>query len=183
MKSQSMHKTFKLRRHGKRLWTRQLGQEVRRSLEDLLSISEPGTVVEVNCDSVEVFDVSFAAEFFCKSLLRLPSEYPNRYIMISGLGEYTRMNLDAALKDIGLMALEKQDSKLELIGKFMSSDRETLKALMERRTAMSAAELAALLDIKVTAANERLTKLAKRSVVRRQYAEKGRSQQIYRSVA
>ncbi len=173
---------FRLAEYGRQLWTRERAREIRGELEALLQAVESGTVVVLDCTDVEVFDYSFAAELFGVTLLKLPIEYPDRYLIIAGLTPYTRENLHAALEAGGVMALERKSSKVELLGKFSPSDEETLATLRKSRQSLSAADVARKLNIKLTASNERLVKLARAGLVRRERALEGRAQQLYAAV-
>lgn len=170
---------FKLRPFGKRLWTRESAVKIRPKLEKMLENAEPGEVVRIDCDGVEVFDFSFAAELFVKTLSSVSVNYPGRCVVFGGLTDYTRENLNAALREAGLMAAETDGRTVQLLGKFSPSDEQTLQTLFDVRRPYSVRELAETLKINVTAANERLTKLARMAVLRRESARSGRTQQLF----
>lgn len=172
---------FPLFKHGgaKRLWTREKAVDVRLKLEKVLQSASSGDIVRINCDGIEVFDFSFAAELFVKTLSSVSANYPGRCIVFGGLTDYTRENLNAALREAGLMAVEAEGRTVRLLGKFSPSDEQTLQMLFDAQRAYSVRELAEALSIQVTAANERLTKLARMAVLRREPALTGRTQQLF----
>jgi len=138
------------------------------------------SVLTVDASGVEVFDFSFASELFGKLVLGVPAEFPGRYVVVTGLSDYLRENLDAALKSIGVMMLEIQSRRRwNLLGKQSPSDRETLVSLNEFGRSVSATELAEELKINLTASNERLAKLSRMGLVRRREGGRGRSQYSY----
>ena len=170
---------FRLARFGKRQWGQDQAEKPRLALEKALSDALPGAIVRVDCSGVEVFDVSFAAGLFVKTLGSLSSSFPDRCLVVSGLTDITRDNLNPALREAGLMAVEANAKTFRLLGKFSPSDEETLNLLHDKRRAFSVRELAEALSINVTAANERLTKLARMAILRRETARGGRTQQLF----
>lgn len=171
---------FRLRNYGgKRLWTRDKAVGIRLKLERKLREATSGDIIRIDCSDVEVFDISFAAELFVKTLSTVSSNYPGRCIVFGGLTDYTRENLSAALREAGLMAVETDDRTVHLLGKYSPSDEQTLQMLHDERRAYSVRELADALSIKVTAANERLSKLARMAVLRQEPARSGRTQQLF----
>lgn len=180
-----MQSRFEVGKGKEHLWTRQLGAEIRVELERILAQLEPGDVVVLDLKGVQVFDYSFAAELFGKILLSVPREYPGRFVVFEHLTEYTRENLEKALETLGLVAIERDDGRLGLIGKVHPADRDTFRALVDAGEALTAAELTELLHVNVTAMNERLSKLSALGVMRRQpsVSAKGREQYRYRVLA
>ena len=63
-----MEDTFLLSPYGKQLWTRQTAQGVRADLYAALARLASGDTLVINVRGVEVFDFSFANEFFGKSV-------------------------------------------------------------------------------------------------------------------
>jgi len=178
--SQTAVHDFRLRKYGpQRLWTRDKAVDYRLKLEQTLRNATMGDVVRIDCDGIEVFDFSFAAELFVKTLSSASANYPGRCIVFSGLNNYTRENLNAALREAGIMAVEVDGDSADLLGKYSPSDAQTLQVLHEKKKAYSVRELAEALSIKVTAANERLTKLARMAVLRQAPAPSGRTQQLF----
>jgi hypothetical protein len=176
-----VNKKFSLSRYGKRLWTRDLAQRIRTDLLRQVSVIEPGAVVVIDADGVEVFDFSFANELFGKTLMTLPREHPDRHVAIENLSEYARENLERALEGLSLVMVEHRGSRRDLIGKINPVYRETFAAIAHSGRPISAAELKEQLGVAVTAMNERLTRLTELGVIHRERGASaaGREQYLY----
>src|SRR5207302_1997907 len=133
----------------------------------LLHATDIGDTVVVDAKGVEVFDYSFANEFFGKALLHLPTDFPGRFLIVEHLTPYTRENLTKALESLGLAMIERKGGTLHLLGKVHKTDQETFEAIARAKGQATAAALTDQLDLNVTAVNERLAKLAKLALVRR----------------
>lgn len=170
-----------LKKYGPHLWTRELASKVLVEVENLLGQAGPGDTVVVDAKGVEVFDYSFANELFGKAIGRLRSDHSGRFLIVEHLTTYTRENLDKALETLGLLMIERQQAKLCLIGKVHPVDEETFKVLTRVKGAVTAAKLGQKLGARLTAVNERLSKLSSAGVVRRERAvsEAGREQYEY----
>jgi predicted transcriptional regulator len=169
----------------KRLWTREIARPLRGAVEDQLAQLGPGDILVIDMKGIEAFDYSFANEFFGKAILSLPKLYPERFLIVDGLNEYTRENLKNALESLGLAMIERHARKLRLIGKIHPTDTATFEAIAQARHAVTAAFLRDLLQINVTAVNERLAKLASLGLVRRRRGSSaaGREQYEYSVLA
>ena len=176
-----MDKRFELSEHGKQLWTREVAAKIRVQVNEQLGGLKPGEALVIDAHSVEVFDYSFANELFGKTLHSLQVEYPERFIIIENLTEYTRENLSKALESLGLAAIERENSKLHLLGKLHPADQDTFKEIASAKKPLSAVELKDKLGINLTAMNERLAKLTSLSLIRRTtgVSESGRKQYLY----
>jgi hypothetical protein len=174
-----MDKRLALGNQGTQLWTRELAQKIRRDLLAILEGLQPGGTAVIDCKGVEVFDYSFANELFGKTLLGLPKEYPDRFLIVENLTDYTRENLSKALEGLGLIMIERKGSKLELLGKVHPSDLETFKVIVGSKEPVTAVALKEKLRINLTAVNERLSKLTSLALVRRQMGVSGAGRQQY----
>ena len=97
----------------------------------------------------------------------LAAAYPGRAVVLANPSEYVRVNLDAALAALGLLALTADRAgNGQLVGKVAETDVETLNAVSRLREA-TAPMLAEHLQIKLTACNQRLKKLADAGAVLR----------------
>jgi hypothetical protein len=164
------------------LWGHDDGRRLRAKLEGVLESLSPGAVLTIELKGIEAMDFSLASEVFGKLYRRLDAEYPGRVVLLAGLTDYLKRNLDAALAALGLMALVVRGARSwELIGKFAETDRETMAALHRLKQA-TAPELAAALDIKLTTCNQRLKKLTEAGLVVRVRvsAPTGGEQYVYR---
>src|SRR5579863_1676035 len=159
---------FPLHKYGRQLWTRDLARKVRAELHKILEKADEGDAVVLNLKDVEVFDFSFANELFGKTLFSLPAEFPGRFVLFEHLTPYTRENLINALEGMKLMAISRKGGTYELIGKAHPADVETFNALSQLRQPSTAANLADMFRVNLTAMHERLNKLVEAGVVRRE---------------
>lgn len=177
-----MEKVFQLSEFGgPHLWTRESARPIREKLEALLSTSAARDVIVLDCKGIDVFDYSFANELFGKILISLPREYPGRYLIVEHLTEYVRENLSSALESLSLVIIERKGRKLELLGKVHPIDEETFQAIVNYKKPVTAALLKDILDINITAINERLNKLTNMALFTRVKGASaaGREQYIY----
>lgn len=175
-----MESRFALGEYGPQLWTRDRAREIRAKLVELLEVLGTGDVAVVDAKGVEVFDYSFANEFFGRTLLNLPNDHPGRFLVVDNLTGYTRENLEKALESLGLAITErKRGGMLELLGKVHPTDRETFKAIVTGREPITASALAERLSVNLTAMNERLSKLVGLGLVRRERVVSAAGRQQY----
>jgi hypothetical protein len=176
-----MEKRFLLGEHGSQLWTRETAKKIAPQLQGMLQELGPGDILVIDGKGVEVFDYSFANEFFAKTLLSLPLEYPGRFLVAENLTTYTRENLEKALESVGLVMIERQEKRLHLLGKLHPADQTTFDAITQASEPITAVELAGQLHVHLTAMNERLSKLTKLGVIRREkgISPAGREQYLY----
>ena len=176
---------FHLGAHGKHLWTRETAREVRAALASLLDGLAVGDTLVVDLKDVEVFDFSFANELFGKLALTMPTEYPERFVIVENLTSYTRENLAKALESLGLAMISRKEQWLDLIGKVHPIDEQTFRAIERAEGPITAAELKEVLQVNLNAMNERLNKLAGMGLVRRDKSTSaaGREQYQYRLLA
>ncbi|MCH8799643.1 MAG: hypothetical protein IH963_01910 [Chloroflexi bacterium] len=173
-------KVFKLFEGSGELWTRETARGIRETIEGDLITMPVGSLLEIDASGIEVFDYSFASELFAKLVMRLPIEFEGRCIAVTGLNPYPEENLDPALANSGvMMRVIEEKNHWHLIGKFSGVDRETLNALSLGEQPMSASGLAKILDINVTASNERLARLTRFGLLHRIPAGSGRVQFQY----
>lgn len=177
-----MDKLFALSQYGNHLWTRTLAQKIRLDIEELLWSIDIGTAVVIDAEGVEVFDYSFANEFFAKLMHRLPVEFPGRFVVVSHLTPYARENLEQALESLNLLMIERHGTSVQLLGKTHPTDIDTFNAIWKAKGAVTVAELSNQLGLSATAINERVSKLTRLGVVRREKAvsDAGRGQFEYR---
>jgi hypothetical protein len=122
----------------------------------------------IDMAGVEVFDFSFANEFFGKMMLALPRDYPGRLAIVENLNEYTREDLAQALASLNLAMIERNSTgALTLLGKYHAVDGQTFAAIAASKKPVTAAGLKDQLGINLTAVNERLTKLTSLGLVHR----------------
>jgi hypothetical protein len=176
-----MESGFNLAARGTQLWTGKRGQAVRQEALAQLATLASGDTLVIDLKNVEVFDFSFANEFFGKLLQQLPVDYPGRFLVVEHLNDDTREDLTQALESLGLVVIERVRKQVRLIGKLHPTDLHTFQAIATAQRPITAAELAEQLGTNPTAMNERLGKLAKLGVVRREktVSSAGREQYQY----
>src|SRR5262245_9457501 len=163
-----MEDRLKLNTYGERLWTRDLARAIRTQVQERLERLQPGDVLVLDTQGVEVFDYSFADELFGRTLLTLPHEYPGRFVIVEGLTTYTAENLAKALEALGLMMIERCEGRLQLIGKVHPAHQETFAAIVQAQGPVTSTTLATQVGVNLKAMNERLGKLTACGVVRRE---------------
>jgi len=176
-----MEKTFALSTYGDKLWTRDRAREIRKDLIAILEESVVGDIIAIDLSGVEVFDISFASEFFGKTILELPKDHPGRFIAVENLNNVTRENLERAIETLGLPLIERRGGKLALIGKVHPADKETFIAIAKAQKPVTSAELKDQLKVNLTAMNERLKKLTELGLIRKEQgvSQAGREQFEY----
>jgi hypothetical protein len=176
-----MEKRFSLKKYGKQLWTRERAREVRPELIKLLEGSDVGDRIVIDTSGVEVFDYSFANEFFGKTQLSLHNEYPGRFLVVENLTTYTKENLAKALESLNMAMIESSRGKFDLIGKAHPAYQETFNAVLKAKSPVTVNAIKDELQINLTAASERLNKLTQMGLIRREKAASvaGREQYLY----
>ena len=174
-----MEKRFRLAQHGKQLWTRETARTIRGELVAELEQLKAGDVLVIDAKGVEVFDYSFANEFFGRTILTAPREFPGRFVLVENLSEYPHENLEKALEGMNLAMLERARKGLHLIGKVHPADETTLKAIVTQGAPTTAATLSDKLKVGLNAMNERLTKLVGLGVLRRERATSSAGREQY----
>jgi hypothetical protein len=176
-----MDKKFTLKEFGTQLWTRDKARPIRSRLGDVLESLRAGDVLAIDASGVEVFDFSFAAELFGKTLSTLGVEYPGRFLIVEGLTDSARENLNQALEGSNLLMIERKGRKVGLLGKVHPADEATFAGILKAGEAVSAGALSQKLDVNLTAMNERLSKLSSLGIVRREKSSSasGREQYVY----
>jgi len=174
-----------LKEFGAQLWSREKARPIRSRVHDALESLRLGDILAIDASGVEVFDFSFAAELFGKTLLTMGAEHPGRFVIVDGLTECTRENLNQALEGLNLLIIERKGDKLELLGKVHPADDATFAAILKAGDAVSAGTLSQKLEVNLTAMNERLAKLTDLGIVRREKSSSasGREQYIYKVMA
>ena len=163
------------------LWGHSRGREHRAKIESALEAVPPGECLRIQLKQVETMDFSFSSEVFGRMYRSLPIVYPGRAVALANASDYLKGNLNAALEALGLMALTLKGARTwDIIGKVGETDRATLAAVAKRKQA-TAPQIAEDLDIKLTACNQRLRKLADAGAVIRtkMSASSGGEQYLY----
>lgn len=157
-----------------------MATEPRKELNDLLAEIGPGEVAVVDLKGVETFDFSFANEFFGKTALSLSKEHPERFLVVENLTEYTRENLNETLEGLKTAMIERRDGELAILGKIHPAYLETFSLVAGAGDSITAGEVSEKMQINITAANERLTKLVGMGLIRREKGTSDTGRELFR---
>lgn len=167
------------------LVTRETGRAVRAVLAREILALPPGSVMTLNFNGVGIIDYSCADECLAKLVSRLiAGEYGEKYLLLTGLGESQRENIDVALARKRLPALLVcDDGSWDCLGTITPHLSETLRLVVGRR-GVSARDLVGLLSLELTTSSTRLGSLHQRRLVRRRerIIEEGGREFVYESL-
>jgi len=152
----------------KDLVTRPTGQAVRERIERDLEREPDGSVIGLDFSKVGVIDYSCADEVVAKLVSRLLSgEYGDRYLLLTGLNENQKENIEVALerKDLAIAA-EMKDGTRVLLGSLHNYLKDTLDYIVKKRKVTSK-ELADARNLGANTSGTRLLNLAKKRLVKR----------------
>ncbi|HXX57891.1 MAG TPA: ATP-binding protein [Thermodesulfovibrionales bacterium] len=150
------------------LVTRPSGQAIRKRIECELEKEEEGAVIALDFSKIGIIDYSCADEVVAKLLSRLLSdEYGDRYIVLTGLNDNQKENIEVALerKELSVMARMRNGREM-LLGRLNNYLRETLRFVMENMS-ITAKDLADALEIEANTSGTRLLNLQKKRLVKR----------------
>ena len=111
------------------LVTRASGQVIRERIERDVASEKDGEVIALDFSKIGIIDYSCADEIVAKLISRLISdEYGDKYIILTGLNDNQRENIEVALerKELAIIA-EMRDGKKALLGDLNNYLKETLK--------------------------------------------------------
>jgi hypothetical protein len=150
------------------LVTRPSGQVIRNRIEKDIGKEKNGEVVALDFSKIGIIDYSCADEVIAKLISRLLSnEYGDRYIILTGLNENQKENIEVALerKDLAVMA-EVRNGKKILIGSLNNYLKETLNLILKRGK-ITAKELSEAMSLEANTSGTRLLNLHKKRLVKR----------------
>ncbi len=157
------------------LVTRQSGGVIRGIIESDLIKEQEGSIVALDFSGIGIVDYSCADEIVAKLVSRLLSgEYGDKYIMLTGLNENQRENIEVALerKDLAVMA-EMRDNNKTLLGNLNNYLRETLQLIINNGK-ITAKDLSEAMGLESNTSGTRLLNLhKKRLVIRRDETRSG----------
>ncbi|MEW6409227.1 MAG: hypothetical protein AB1488_03830 [Nitrospirota bacterium] len=166
------------------LVTRSTGEILRRRIEKELESFEERVKVLLDFSRVGIIDYSCADEIVAKLISRLLSgEYGNKYIVLSGLNENQRENIEVALERKELAAIgELRNGRRLLLGILNNYLRETLD-LIHKKGSITAKELSETLNLEANTSGTRLLNLhKKRLVVRTDEIREGGRVWVYKKL-
>ncbi len=150
------------------LVTRPTGQAIRIRIERDLEGEPAGSVIGLDFSQVGVIDYSCADEIVAKLVSRLLSgEYGDRYLVLLGLNENQKENIEVALerKDLAVAAEMKENGRM-LLGSLNNYLRDTLDHIVQNRK-VSSKDLAEAKKLEPNTSGTRLLNLYKKRLVRR----------------
>jgi len=150
------------------LVTRPSGQVMRSRIEREIQQEHDGEIIALDFSQIGIIDYSCADEIIAKLISRLlANEYGDRYILLAGLNDNQRENIEVALerKDLAVMAVLRSGEKV-LIGTLNNYLRETL-SLIVAKNRISAKDLSEAMKLEANTSGTRLLNLHKKRLVKR----------------
>ena len=150
------------------LVTRQSGQVIRNRIERDIEKEKEGEVIALDFSKIGIIDYSCADEIIAKLLSRLISgEYGDRYLILRGLNENQRENIEVALerKDLAVI-VQMRDGKKVLLGNLNNYLKETLTFVI-RKGEITAKDLSEAMKLEMNTSGTRLLNLSKKKLVKR----------------
>ena len=170
MQTYNLHKLLKeeLKNGSSDLVTRPSGQVVRERIERDIVKEKDGEVIALDFSKVGIIDYSCADEIVAKLVSRLLSgEYGDKYIILTGLNENQKENIEVALerKELAVIA-NMRDGKQVLLGSLNNYLKETLN-LIVKKSKITASELSKTMKLEANTSGTRLLNLHKKRLVKR----------------
>jgi hypothetical protein len=150
------------------LVTRQSGQIIRNRIESDIAKEKDGEVVALDFSEINIIDYSCADEIVAKLISRLiGSEYGEKYIVLAGLNENQRENIEVALerKELAVLARMRDGSQI-LIGSLNNYLKTTLDFVIEKGR-ITAKDMSDALKLEMNTSGTRLLNLHKKKLIRR----------------
>ena len=158
------------------LVTRQSGQVIRERIERDISREKDAEVIALDFSKIGVIDYSCADEIIAKLISRLTSsEYGDKYIVLTGLSENQKENIEVALERKDLSVMAEMNGEKILIGSLNNYLKETLNLILNKGR-ITSSELSEALKLPANTSGTRLLNLYKKRLVRRisERGEEGR---------
>ncbi len=170
MKAYDLSKLLKeeLGNGSKDLVTRPSGEAIRRRIERDMEKEPDGSVIGLDFSKIGVIDYSCADEIIAKLVSRLLSgEYGDRYLLLTGLNDNQKENIEVALERKGLAVLvEMRDGKRTVLGELHNYLKDTMEFVGKKKKA-TAKDLADAKKVEANTSGTRLLNLHKKRLVRR----------------
>ena len=150
------------------LVTRPSGQVIRGRIEKKIEAEKNGEVIALDFSEIGIIDYSCADEIVAKLISRLwGNEYGDRYIILTGLNENQKENIEVALerKDLAVIARMK-DGKEILLGNLNNYLRETLEVVITKDR-IRTKDLSEIMNLEANTSGTRLLNLHKKRLVMR----------------
>ncbi len=170
MTSYSLYRFLKeeLKNGSSDLVTRPSGQVIRGRIEKKIEAEKNGEVIALDFSEIGIIDYSCADEIVAKLISRLwGNEYGDRYIILTGLNENQKENIEVALerKDLAVIARFK-DGKEILLGNLNNYLRETLEVVITKDR-IRTKDLSEIMNLEANTSGTRLLNLHKKRLVMR----------------
>ena len=170
---------FQVAQFGPRLGTRMEGEQAREQLFALLRSLPDGGQVRISLEGIDVLSTSFADELIGRTLQPLTiGEFGDRMMILETPALDLADGIDAKLAQRQLAMLCLTKDAWHLVGKHAPAMEETLRLIIERETT-TARELAADLGLQMNACVNRVARLAKLRLIRREQIGMSGPQAIY----
>jgi hypothetical protein len=150
------------------LVTRTSGQVIRTRIEKDIEKEKDGEIIALDFSKIGIIDYSCADEVVAKLISRLLSgEYGDRYIILIGLNENQKENIEVALdrKELAVLA-QMRDGKQVLLGSLNNYLKETLN-LIVKKGKITATDLSKNMKLEMNTSGTRLLNLHKKRLVKR----------------
>jgi hypothetical protein len=157
-----------LRKGSTDLVTRRSGKLIRELIERDIADEGNGEVVAIDFSGIGIIDYSCADEIAAKLISRLVNnEYGDRYIILAGLNENQKENIEVALerKDLAVMA-EMKGGERALLGNLHNYLRDTLDVI-RKKGRITAKELSDMKKVGTNTSGTRLLNLHKKRLVKK----------------
>lgn len=170
MQTYNLYKLLKeeLQNGSSDLVTRQSGQVIRNRIEANIEKEKDGEVIALDFSNIGIIDYSCADEVVAKLISRLLSgEYGDKYIILSGLNENQRENIEVALerKELAVIAQMRDGGKV-LLGSLNNYLKETLNFILKKEK-ITARDLSETMNLEANTSGTRLLNLHKKRLVKR----------------
>lgn len=152
----------------KDLVTRPSGQAIRERIERDMEQESAGAVIGLDFSKIGVIDYSCADEIVTKLISRLLSgEYGDKYILLAGLNDNQKENIEVALerKDLAVMA-EMKNGKRVVLGNLNNYLKDTLEFIVKKKKVTSK-DLSDSKKVEANTSGTRLLNLYKKRLVKR----------------
>ncbi len=150
------------------LVTRPSGQKIRERIERDIDKEPDGSVIALDFAKIGVIDYSCADEIVTKLVSRLlAGEYGDKYLLLSGLNENQKENIEVAIerKDLATVA-EMRGGGRVVLGNLNNYLKDTLDFIIRKKKATSR-ELSEAKKVEANTSGTRLLNLYKKRLVKR----------------
>ena len=150
------------------LVTRPSGRVIRERIEKDIVKEGDRVVITLDFSKIGIIDYSCADEIVAKLVSRLlGGEYGDKYILLVGLNENQKENIEVALERKGLAIMAKtRNNKKILLGNINNYLKQTLDLILEKDK-ITARELSEAMKLEPNTSGTRLLNLHKKRLVRR----------------